>query len=67
MDGCERPLHNPRSAEREPDVLHRCALHEIASYNWEELVEWGEENAADMVKIARDGLAAEQEVSSRAF
>ena len=31
------------------------ALAEIASYNSAELREWGEDNAADMVEIAKGG------------
>lgn len=59
LAGCERPLFDPAAAATTPEVLHRCALHEIASYNQAELREWGEENAADMVAYARRQLAVE--------
>lgn len=56
---CDRPAWNPSAVEREPHVLHCCALHEIASYNAEELASWDEENAADMVRAARAQLHIE--------
>jgi hypothetical protein len=59
IEGCERPLFDPAADEREPHILHRCALHEIASYNAEELREWGEDNAADMVAYAEAQLVQE--------
>jgi hypothetical protein len=56
MEGCHRPQYSP---EGEPGILRRCALHEIATYNTEDLTEWGEENATDMVNAARAQLMIE--------
>ena len=61
IEGCARPLLDPTAAEREPEFLHRCALHEIALYNAEDLREGGEDNAADMVEFARRQLQVERE------
>lgn len=65
VEGCHRPLMDAGAQRREPSVLHRCALHEIASYNDEELREWGDENAADMVGYARLQLAQEDAVTEQ--
>lgn len=56
--GCDRLTVDFKPSET--DIFHRCALHEIASYNAEELREWGEQNAADMVEMAREQLAHEE-------
>jgi hypothetical protein len=56
--GCWRialPLTVPDEGQ-----LRRCGLHEIASYNEEELREWGEKNAADMVSYATTQLLDER-------
>src|SRR4051812_20866306 len=53
VPGCNRPKH-PQAVlndQHEPGFFRTCALHEIASYNEDDLREWGEENAADMVVI----------------
>lgn len=63
VESCEFPQWSPLRPGHVPvgpDLLRRCALHEIASYNADELVEWGEENAADMVHIARAALGMEE-------
>lgn len=59
-DGCDRPAFQQHGFD--PTLFHRCGLHEIATYNDEELREWGEENAADMVSLARQHLRLEAEL-----